>query len=245
MRTTKQLIMGVSLLKERGIIRSILTTPGFSLTSFLMLKRLSKQGLKPQTIIDVGANIGQFAIASSSIYPQAIIYSFEPNPGCVAKMKRNVSHKKNINIFAMGLGDHDAMFDLHINSHSHSSSFLALSDNHKQVFPDAVEKRRISVNVKTLDHIFQDIQLTPPILLKLDVQGFEAAVLAGASETLQKVDYILVETSFKELYKGEAIFRDLLSMIEVSGFSFLRPIDFLTDDNTGEVLQMDALFCKS
>ena len=45
-------------------------------------------------------------------------------------------------------------------------------------------------------------------MLKIDTQGYELEVLKGAARTLDRIDYILVETSFVPLYEGQANFRD-------------------------------------
>jgi len=96
-----------------------------------------------------------------------------------------------------------------------------------------------------LDRELKSVPLEDPILLKLDVQGYEVQVLEGAAETLKKVDYVLLEASFRPLYEGEKTFLDIARMMEARGFEFLRPVAWLSDPHNGEVLQMDALFAKS
>ena len=82
-------------------------------------------------------------------------------------------------------------------------------------------------------------------MLKLDVQGYEPQVLEGATETLKRVNYVLLEASFRPLYEGEGVFMEIARVMEGRGFDFLRPVDWLIDPRNGEILQMDALFVKS
>jgi hypothetical protein len=96
--------------------------------------------------------------------------------------------------------------------------------------------------MSTLDYEIGSISLERPVLLKLDVQGYEAQVLLGATETLKRMDYVLLEASFRPLYEGEKTFMDLARMMERYGFEFLRPIGWLDDPQNGEVLQADVLF---
>ncbi len=242
MALSKRASIFLSVVTEKTFLKSFLSWPVFSFTSFHMLTSLSKQGFSINTVIDVGANVGQFAVAAAKIFDQATIYSFEPNPDCHKKFSQISARMQNIKFFPFALGDKDDELVFNINTHSHSSSFLPLAEGHIHAFPQASVSREITASVTTLDKMIESIDLKPPVLLKLDVQGFEANVLAGAKNSLQKIDYILIETSFKPMYAGEVLFRQILDLLENNGFYFLRPIDVFSNDQTGEILQMDALF---
>jgi FkbM family methyltransferase len=244
MKISKRINLAISLLEDRRFLSAMFTWPKFSLTSFLMISRLQRQGICPKTILDVGANVGQFAVAGAKIFSDAQVYSFEPDPNVAEKLQKNVSSLKNVKVFQVALGDQSGEVDFHVNAYNLSSSILPLAQAHKEAFPGAVEKNTITVKLSTLDEIADTLSLTPPVLLKLDVQGYEAKTLAGALRTLKKVDYLIVETSLRQLYKGEILFRDILGMLEEQGFSFLRPVDTCFDERNGEILQMDALFVK-
>jgi FkbM family methyltransferase len=232
----------VNLLLDPGAIWAIATWPRFSITSFKMISALARQGIVPRTVIDVGANIGQFAIAAAMIFPEAQIHSFEPVPETASALKKNVRTLPNVKVYPLALGERQGHCTFHVNSHSHSSSILALGESHRAVFPDEREVRTIDVELTTLDAVFEKVDLKPPVLLKLDVQGYEAKTFAGGPRTLKRCDYVVAETSFKPMYQGEIPFIEILAMIQRSNFEFLRPIGWLTDPHIGEVLQMDALF---
>ena len=226
-------------------IYALLTWPKFSLTSYRMVYTLKQQGIQPKTIIDVGANVGQFAIATAKLFsPATQIYSFEPHPEVVELLQQNVHHLKNITVYPLALGNHEGEIAFHVNTHSHSSSILPLAEAHREAFPYAQEEKTITVTLSTLDKIFSMVMLEPPILLKLDVQGYEAITLQGGVETLQQVNYVVIETSFKPLYEGEMLFMDMVHLMEAHHFRFLRPIGWLSNPENGEILQMDALFVQ-
>ena len=229
-------------MKHWKLILAALTWPKLSVTSFKMISGLVRQEILPKTVIDVGANVGQFAVASAKLFSDVTVYSFEPNPDCVAALRKNVSSLDNVVVYPVALGDEERELAFHVNSHSHSSSFLPLAKGHVSAFPDAREVGTIQVKLSTLDKVFADIELHGPVLLKLDVQGYEAQVLRGAVDTLKRVDYVVLEASFKPMYQGEMLFMDMIRLMENFGFSFLRPVGFLTDPRTGEIIQMDALF---
>lgn len=235
----------VKLFSEPRALYALLAWPKFSFTSYFMVSNLSKQGISPKTVVDVGANVGQFAVAAAKIFPDAKVYSFEPQPDCVKQIIRNVRSIDNIEVFPVGLGDLEGELDFYVNSHNHSSSLLPLAESHKKAFPGAEEVSQIRVKIKTLDKVIETSKLVSPCLLKLDVQGYELHVLRGAGEILKSIDYVLFETSFKALYEGETLFLEVIEIMKGFGFDFLRPVDWLADPQSGEVLQMDALFSKS
>jgi FkbM family methyltransferase len=232
-------------LANRFAIRAFFCWSKFSVTSFKMISDLVRQGVLPRTVIDVGANVGQFATASAKLFPNVSVHSFEPNPDCVSLLNRHVEPLGNVKVYPIALGDDDGEVIFHVNSHSHSSSILPLSKNHLEAFPDAREVNEIKVKVSTLDKTFASVELAAPVLLKLDVQGYEAQALRGAVATLKRVDYVVLEASFKPMYEGEMLFMEIVRLMEGYGFSFLRPVGWLNDPNTGEIIQMDALFRRN
>jgi len=78
-----KIIKAIELALDIPGIYALLTWPKFSLTSYRMVSALKQQGIHPQTIIDVGANVGQFTIASAKLFPKRQIHSFEPLPEAV------------------------------------------------------------------------------------------------------------------------------------------------------------------
>ena len=133
---------------------------------------------------------------------------------------------------------------IHINAHRQSSSILKLGVTHREAFPFAKEDGTRNVKLVRLDTLFKGRQFERPTLLKLDVQGYEPAAMRGAAGILDQIDYVLMETSFRPLYEGEKVFTEILPLMESFGFRFLRPVDWLQDPRSGEILQMDALFAK-
>lgn len=223
-------------------LMAFLTWPKFSFSSYRLVSGLVRQALKPATVIDVGANVGQFCVAAVKLFNPKKIYTFEPLPSAYLSLSKNIKSLTAVQHFNRALGEREGEIVFHVNSHSHSSSILPLAESHLSAFPDAVEREKIKVPLTTLDKALCDAELPKPCLLKLDVQGYEDKVLEGATETLQKVDYIVSELSFKPMYEGERVFTEMLALMDNYGFRFVRPLDFLRDPKTGEILQLDALF---
>src|SRR6516164_7114454 len=135
------------------------------------------RNLNIQTVIDVGANTGQFAAQIHAILPEAAIYSFEPLRECYDFLVHNMSHVQKFRAFNFALGSEDSQIEMHRSDFTPSSSILRMSDLCRQAFPftnkDVIEK----VAVRQLDHVARDLDLVENILIKLDVQGFEDRVI--------------------------------------------------------------------
>lgn len=225
-----------------GSIRAIATWPKFSIASFKMVSALARQGVIPRTVIDVGANVGQFTVAAAKIFPGVEVHSFEPIPECVAALKENTRTLPNIKVYPLALGERVDRCSFRVNSHSQSSSMLTLAKSHLDAFPEEREARTIDIKMTTLDSMLADVPFKHPTLLKLDVQGYEAKTIAGGRKTLQRCDFVVLEASFRPMYDGEPRFTEILSLMSQNNFEFLRPIGWLSNSDTGEVLQLDALF---
>lgn len=237
--------MALPLAENPRSVAALLTWPKFSVTSFDMVSRLAGQGVLPRTVLDVGANVGQFAVAAAKLFPEVRVHSFEPVPECFEKLRKNVSGLGKVTVYPYALGEGEGEVPFHVNTHSHSSSALPLAQGHRDAFPEAREAREIMVKVLTLDQVFANAEIRPPVLLKLDVQGYETQVLRGGTQTLERVDYVVLEASFKPMYEGELLFTEVVRFMEERGFRFERPVGWFTAPESGEVLQMDALFVRS
>ena len=231
-------------LERPGVWRAALSWPKFSLASFLIVSRLKQHGVAPATVVDVGANVGQFAVASAKLFRGVTVISVEPDPQIAKQLKENVK-RLPVDVVVVALGEQTGQAAFHVNRDSQVSSLLPLGSDRECDFPDSKVIGRITVNVETLDTLFSDRILKAPILLKLDVQGFEEQVLRGGGAFLQRVQWVVVEVAFGNLYEGEADFASILKLLEDKGLIFTRPVNWFTSPRTGEVIEMDALFTRS
>lgn len=210
-----------------------------------MVSKIKKEGLIPKTVIDVGANVGQFAVAAWKIFDNPILYSFEPDPDIFQKLSVNLKQNMNSKRFQIALGSEICNVEFHVNNYSLASSVLPLGQGHKSAFPSIKEERIIKVPMSTLDSIFRENPIIPPCLLKIDVQGYEDNVILGGKDIMHNVDFVIMETSFSSLYGGDKQFPYMLNLMSEQGFSFSHPIDFSISDTTGQIIQMDCLFIKN
>jgi FkbM family methyltransferase len=195
------------------------------------------------TVIDGGANVGQFARAAAETYPRAEVHSFEPLAAAISEFRRNLADKPQVHLHEVALGAKDGETTFFPNANSQSSSILPEAAGHGDRFIHDKQLTAIQVSVARLDTVFADGQLPRPLLLKLDLQGYELEALKGAPRLLQATDYILAETVFVRMYEGEPLFGEVMDWLRQAGFEFCEPLAFLSDAQ-GRIVQMDALFSR-
>jgi len=237
-----KLLRVVELLKTPGAIRAFSRWPLFSLAAFQIVSRAKEAGVQPATVIDVGANIGQFSVAASRLFLGAEIFPIEPDSFVAKTLRKNIGPDISRNLYVTAIGDHIGMATFNVNSDSQVSSLLPLGKDRIGAFPDSVVLGQVSVPMTTLDELFGSCALKEPIFLKIDVQGFEDRVIAGAEVLLKRVKWVLMEVAFSKLYEGERDFESLVELLKAHGFRFARPMNFHISPKTGEIIEMDALF---
>lgn len=196
------------------------------------------------TILDIGANVGQFALAANAAFPQARIYSFEPIPHCFSELQRCLEHVNNFQGFNVGLGEKSEKIIFCQNNFSPSSSFLKMTSLHKEAFPHTLGTKNIEVSVECLDDFATKLEIQLPLMIKLDVQGYESQVLNGGYETFKKAAIIIIETSFVTLYEGQDLFDDIYKRLLGMGFSYFGAIAYIHDPVSGFPLQGDSIFIR-
>jgi FkbM family methyltransferase len=196
------------------------------------------------TILDIGSNTGQFALALNAVLPKAKIYSFEPIPECFEGLQKSIQGISNMQAFNVGVGNSSGNLSFERSKNSLSSSFRKMTDVHKLAFPNTSENETITVAIEKLDSIAEKLEILDPLLAKIDVQGFEDQVLKGGSKTVQRAKMVIIETSFLRLYEDQPLFGDIYTTLQNLGFIYVGALESLCDPITGRVLQEDSIFLK-
>ena len=195
-------------------------------------------GLEFASVVDVGANVGQFSLFASHRWPAATIHAFEPIPDQAARF--SAVHGNRVTLHRCALGESPTLLPIHIASRKDSSSLLPLGQRQKAMF-NMDEVGQIEVPVERLDAVLEPADLPQPSLLKIDVQGFEYEVLRGAGKLLRHFSHIYVEVSFTELYEGQRLYADIKALLLDSGLTLLRNYNIVRD-TFGALVQADLLF---
>jgi FkbM family methyltransferase len=147
------------------------------------LAEMKRLGFTFQTAVDIGANVGLWAVPLSSHFETVVC--FEPVPESAECLRKN-TEGRNVIVHQLALSDRSGTDNINILEPfkaSGAASFLPVTKGGKPL-----ASRSISVEVRTLD----GFRLSNVDLIKIDVQGWESHVLKGAVETLERCRPMLV-----------------------------------------------------
>lgn len=202
---------------------------------------------KVDLVLDVGANVGQFAMTIRSAGYRGKIVSFEPVSAAHHALLRNSRRDPLWSVAPqVAIGAEEGSVDINVSQNSYSSSILDVLDTHVRSDNTACYVGRENVRVTRLDTVSSPyLDGSTSAFLKVDTQGYEALVLAGARSTLKRVVGVQLELSLVPLYNGQPLFLDLVETMREAGFVLCGVVPGFADEHTGRLLQLDGVFLKS
>jgi FkbM family methyltransferase len=200
-------------------------------------------------IFDVGANSGQFALEVLQNGFRGKIVSFEPTSKIYETLQVNSERFPNWQLHERtAVGEKCGTVVINVaGNNAASSSILSMRKTHQEAAPEANFVSSESVNLITIDSIFDDYTSgESKCLLKIDVQGYEEQVLTGALASINKIDAVKIECSLVSLYEGDKTFEYYFKFFKSNGFElFDIETGGFSNPVTGQLLQFDALFIKN
>lgn len=206
---------------------------------------LARRGV--DLVLDVGANEGQSGELLRRYGYGGEICSFEPLPGAFKRLAAKAAVDPHWQAINLALGDSEGTLTLNRAANlGASSSVLAMLPRHERAAPQARYLDTVEVPSNCLDSVWGSIDKgsSAAPFLKLDVQGFEGSVLDGASQTLDRVVGIQLEISLVALYEGAPTMNETLTRMEGLGLRLTDVEPNFFEPETGELLQMDAVFLR-
>lgn len=158
------------------------------------IRNLTKAGIAIDSIYDIGASNGIWSWLMASVVPHATFDLFEPlESDQYAKNLANVLQARpDFRLHRIALGDEETTLPLNLFREHVGSTLLAMD------WEGIVAKE--SVPVRRLDDVVATLKLPPADLIKMDVQGFELKILAGAEVTCRRAKALMIETWFYRDY---------------------------------------------
>lgn len=194
-------------------------------------------------VLDVGANSGQYYKMLRDIGYNKKVISFEPGSSAFAALAELDADPRWIRK-QMALSDSNDTLKLNIYSSELFSSFLSPSEFGVSRFSKEVEiVRQELVDVSTVDEVllgFPDAK----VFLKMDTQGFDLKILAGARNSLDKIHLIQSEVSISPIYDGMPTYYESFSAFADAGFR-LAGLFAMNRDDAGCMVEADAIFVRS
>jgi FkbM family methyltransferase len=199
---------------------------------FDSLRRARDRGVPIRQIVDVGASNGTWTRECLPLFPDAHYLLVEPRPVHASALAALAAEHPNVRVWQGGLGSRPDTLALRV--HGDQSSFLA-----SESFPTDTTQR---VEVRTLDSLLGSDLLAPPDLIKADVQGYELEVLRGASACLATAKLLLLEVSYRRMYRDLPLAHEVIAYAGSHGFRICDVCTYAGRPSDGELMQSDLLF---
>jgi FkbM family methyltransferase len=170
-----------------------------------MLDRYRLGDLKDTLVIDIGAHIGEFAMAAAPLAKQ--IVCFEPDPVAREALLANTHMLANVQVMPIALSNHNKSTPFYVATAKADSS-LFQPEKYTQV---------IDVEARRLDSLGIDTQGYARVVLKMDAEGFEPEVLEGGGDWLKHLDAASVDVAPERA--GQSTYTAVKALLEAAGLS--------------------------
>ncbi len=198
-------------------------------------------------VIDVGANVGQYARRLRRGGYAGQIMSIEPNPQAHADLCAAAAGDDRWTVVPpMALGVGTGTLTLNRPPASDMASVRPLTPTMAGFLDDARPVDRVTVPVDRLDRVFDTwVPADAVVALKSDTQGYEAEVLAGADGVLDRITLLQLELSLVPVYAGTLHWRTMIDRLSALGFEPVLFIPGYFHKRTGRLIEMDGIFART
>ncbi|MET9259847.1 FkbM family methyltransferase [Amycolatopsis sp. NPDC004079] len=195
------------------------------------------------TVLDVGANTGQYArwLRREVGYAGRIV-SFEPVREVFEELARNSAGDDAWECRRTALGEGSGQLELTVTRESEFSSALEPSPHVVAHWPGAAARTTELVPVTSLDAVWAGLGCSGSVFLKVDVEGYELAVLRGARSVLPEVSLVELEISIAPNFRGGPRLGEVLHALDGFGFDLVAVEQNHGDLEDGRMLMVDGVF---
>lgn len=231
-----------------GRLRCLLESKGVSITRSPLAHSTQRLRLlraeRISVVVDVGANVGEYGQSLRRTGYKGRIVSYEPMRAAFEALEARAAGDPKWLCRPVALGGEAGTADLHVTADRVSSSLLTQLPPMIAAAPQARIEIDEPVTVTTLDDERHQWSAEDRMFVKVDVQGYEAAVLRGAEKALDCVAGIEMELSLAELYHGQVLFREQVEALRDAGFELVSLENVFVDQRLPRLLQVDGLFAR-
>jgi FkbM family methyltransferase len=214
------------------------------LEDFRRTRLLESRGVT--LVLDVGANIGQFARRLRAFGYEGRIESFEPLAEAFESLRSLATGDDRWRCRRLALGEEEGTVTINVSENSYSSSLLEIRERHVESDPQSRYVATEEVPITRLDSIWPELAGDEDVaFLKLDVQGLELDVLRGGDKSLSSIAAVQTELSLVPLYEGAPGYREVIDYLDSRGFALVGLEPGHWEPDTGQIVQVDGTFVRS
>ncbi|MEU4085709.1 FkbM family methyltransferase [Streptomyces aureus] len=198
-------------------------------------------------VFDVGANSGQYGRQLRRLGYTGRIVSFEPTSEAFGKLRQAAEGDPDWQVHRMGLGREDTSRSIHVGWNT-MNSLLPPSDYGKDRYKRFARTRTEEIEIRRLDGMM-DAALAgitaPRPYLKMDTQGYDLEVFAGAGERTAEFVGMQSEVATLRLYEGSPRMGEAIAVYEESGFEITGMYPVSREEATGRVVEFDCVMVRA
>lgn len=188
--------------------------------SFINFINKIKPNYTPDTILDVGSRDLEQSIEFTTVYPEARIIAFEPNPNMskyIASLIIDTPYH-NIEFWRYALGKEEGLLNLHLPPQNENFGAASLL---KPIQGSQIVQNysTVPVRVRPFRDVALDYHIDKVDILWMDVQGFELEVMEGMGKFLDTVDFIHMEATQQAYYEGQPVVSQAQAYLQSKGFT--------------------------
>jgi FkbM family methyltransferase len=197
-------------------------------------------------VLDVGANVGQFARSLRADGYRGRIVSFEPVARAFMRLQEAAADDPAWDVYPYALGRESGTAEIHADPRT-LSSLLPPSDFGRQRQERLSHQVTELIEVRRLEDVFEEVTAgldAPRPYLKMDTQGFDLEVFAGAGRVLEHVVGMQSEVSCVPLYDGMPRLPEQLATYEAAGFETAGMYQVSRERATLRVIEFDLVMVR-
>jgi FkbM family methyltransferase len=199
-------------------------------------------------VLDVGANVGDFAMRLRQWGFRGEIMSFEPVRAAYDVLQDVASGDRNWHVYPVALGSRSGSASLHVTQRSDFSSFLKPNAYVREHFGTLAHLQRIEdVPIRRLDELLDGLQLrrrSSRLFLKMDTQGYDLEVWAGLGAYVDSLVGLQSEVAAIPLYERMPTMREAISTYEAEGFLLSGLFPVTREAPTARVIEFDCVMVR-
>jgi FkbM family methyltransferase len=228
---------GYRLVRKEPVVQELQPAPQPSQGLEPFLDLLKRYGFDPKHIVDVGANRGTWTRKAAQFFPNAQYTLVEPQDQLKEYIQDLIASGTKINWINAGVSDVPGTLPLKVSYRDDSSTFISS--------PDDGNAPKILIPVRTLNEIVTSSNSPMPEMVKIDAEGFDLKVLAGAAQLFGRTEVFFVEVVISENNPYENTISRVIPTMEQAGYHAVDITDINRSPKYGVLWLCELAFLRN